>query len=87
MSESPLKSLHAAAGASFLEIDGISVPARFSTAEEEAATCGLCLVNLWAPVQWPAYRDPLALLDGASVDIGTDVVKVGCRLHSCVVVS
>ena len=45
---------------------------RYGMDAEEAATCGLLLCNLWCPVQRPAYDHPLVLLDGSSVDLGTD---------------
>lgn len=41
---------------------------RFGVPDEEAETCGLCLVGLWAPIDRPAYQDPLCLLDAESVD-------------------
>uniref|UniRef100_A0A7S2IKS1 Uncharacterized protein n=1 Tax=Alexandrium andersonii TaxID=327968 RepID=A0A7S2IKS1_9DINO len=47
---------------------------RYGLPEEEARTCGLCLVNLWAPVENPAFRKPLALLDGSTVDMNKDTV-------------
>uniref|UniRef100_A0A7S1L6T4 Uncharacterized protein n=1 Tax=Alexandrium catenella TaxID=2925 RepID=A0A7S1L6T4_ALECA len=47
---------------------------RYGLPEREAGSCGLCLVNLWAPVGNPAYRNPLALLDGSTVDMEQDTV-------------
>ncbi|MGI9613260.1 MAG: CmcJ/NvfI family oxidoreductase [Acidimicrobiales bacterium] len=41
---------------------------RFGVPEHEARTCGLCCVGFWAPIERPAYRDPLCLLDAASTD-------------------
>lgn len=40
---------------------------RMGLPEEEARSCGLCVVNLWAPIERPAYKDPLCLLDHSSV--------------------
>ena len=45
---------------------------RYQMEEEEARTCGLMMVNMWAPVQRPAYDHPLVLLDGSSLDLGVD---------------
>lgn len=41
---------------------------RFGVPEDEARTCGLCCVGFWAPIERPAYQDPLCLLDAASTD-------------------
>ncbi len=32
--------------------------ARCGLPEQEAQTCGLCVVNYWAPIDRPAYKDP-----------------------------
>lgn len=37
--------------------------ARFGVPEAEAERSHVCILNLWAPVDRPAYKDPLALLD------------------------
>lgn len=42
--------------------------ARCGVPQDEAQSCGLCLVNLWCPVERPAYKFPLALLDSSTVD-------------------
>lgn len=39
---------------------------RFGVPPDEASGCGLCLVGFWAPIERPAYRDPLCLLDASS---------------------
>ena len=39
---------------------------RFGVPEDEAQSCGLCCVGFWAPIERPAYQDPLCLLDAAS---------------------
>ena len=41
---------------------------RFGMPEDEARDCGLCCVGFWAPIDRPAYQDPLCLLDAASTD-------------------
>ncbi len=41
---------------------------RFEVPEDEAQNCGLCLVGFWAPIDRPAYQDPLCLLDATSTD-------------------
>lgn len=48
---------------------------RFGFSEEEAQNCGLCCANYWAPIERPAYRDPLCLLDCTSVDLEKDTVR------------
>jgi hypothetical protein len=41
---------------------------RFGVPEDEARTSGLCCVGFWAPIERPAYQDPLCLLDAASTE-------------------
>lgn len=41
---------------------------RYGLTEAEAQTCELCCVGFWAPIDRPAYQDPLCLLDAASFD-------------------
>jgi len=41
---------------------------RFDVPDAEAESCGLCCVGFWAPINHPAYQDPLCLLDVASTD-------------------
>ena len=48
---------------------------RFGLQAHEAEACGLCLVNLWAPVNRTAYKNPLAYLDCSTVDLSTDAVR------------
>jgi len=48
---------------------------RYGVDEEEAQTCGLCLVNLWAPVNRTAYKNPLAYLDCTTLDLQRDSVR------------
>lgn len=47
---------------------------RYGMPEEEARTCGLVLVNMWVPVERPAYKDPLCLLDASSIDMEKETV-------------
>ena len=44
-------------------------------AEGEARTRDICCVGFWAPIDRPAYRDPLCLLDSTSFDLETEVVR------------
>ena len=48
---------------------------RYGFSAEEALTCGLCLVNLWAPVNRTAYKNPLAYLDCSTVNLKEDSVR------------
>ena len=48
---------------------------RFKLSQSEANSCGLVLCNLWSPIINPAYRSPLALLDGSTVDFEEDCVE------------
>lgn len=41
---------------------------RYGLSETEAQTRELCCVGFWAPIDRPAYQDPLCLLDAASFD-------------------
>lgn len=41
---------------------------RYGLSEDEARSCELCCVGFWAPIDRPAYQDPLCLLDAASFD-------------------
>lgn len=47
---------------------------RYGVPEAEAQSCGLCLVNMWVPVEQNAYKDPLGLLDASSIDIQKETV-------------
>ncbi len=49
--------------------------ARWGLDRETAAGCGLAVVGFWAPIDRPAYRDPLALLDYASVGAEAEMVR------------
>lgn len=48
---------------------------RYKVPEEEATSCGVCVLNLWTPIDRPAYRDPLCVLDYSSLDLGRDIVE------------
>jgi hypothetical protein len=41
---------------------------RFGVPEDEAGSCGLCIMGFWAPIERPAFKDPLCLLDAAPTD-------------------
>lgn len=40
-----------------------------------AGECGLAVLGFWAPIDRPAYRDPLALLDHASLEAGRPMLR------------
>lgn len=42
---------------------------RFKVPEQELAAVDLCLVNVWFPRDRPAFKNPLCLLDGSTVDL------------------
>lgn len=48
---------------------------RYGFSKNEASHCGLCLAGFWAPIDRPAYKDPLCLLDCTSVDLEKDMVR------------
>ena len=48
---------------------------RYGMEHFEAQTCGLLVVNLWCPVENPAYRFPLALLDGSTIDVEQECIR------------
>lgn len=41
---------------------------RFGLPAEEAKDCDLCMLNMWHPRTWPAWTEPLALLDWSSLE-------------------
>ena len=47
---------------------------RFNVPRDEASTCGLCLAGFWTPIERPAYKDPLCLLDAQSIDLAKETV-------------
>ena len=49
--------------------------ARYGLPEEEATSCGICCAGFWAPIERPAYKDPLCLLDCSSVDMEKDMIR------------
>jgi len=49
---------------------------RFGYSEEEANSVDICSFNIWHPIEYPAYRDPLCLLDSSSVDIDRDIAPI-----------
>ena len=48
---------------------------RYGMDEAEAMRCGLCVVKLWAPVENTAYKHPLAMLDGSTIDMENETVR------------
>lgn len=49
-----------------------SLVKRYGYSEEEAQTCGVAFCNVWHPTNI-AYKDPLCLLDGSTVDFANEV--------------
>ena len=49
--------------------------ARHGFSEADALGCGMCCAGLWTPIERPAYKDPLCLLDCGSVDIENEMVR------------
>lgn len=47
---------------------------RYKVPEEEANSCGLCLVHTWHPIDRPAYQNPLCLLDFSTVNVKEESV-------------
>lgn len=47
---------------------------RYKVPQEEAQSCGVCLANLWRPIERPAYKDPLALLDASTIQMQTETM-------------
>jgi hypothetical protein len=41
---------------------------RYGLPHAEAQSCGVCLVNMWCPVERPAYKNPLALMDCSTMN-------------------
>lgn len=44
-------------------------------AERDAWACDFCTVNTWQPIDRPAHRNPLAVLDCRSLDVACDVIE------------
>ena len=49
--------------------------ARYGLPGEEATSCGICCAGFWAPIERPAFKDPLCLLDCSSVDMERDMIR------------
>ena len=49
--------------------------ARYGLTSEEASTCGLAVVNVWHPIEIPAYKNPLCLLNYESINLKTDAIS------------
>lgn len=49
--------------------------ARYGVPEAEAQSCGLCVANMWAPVERPAFKNPLALLDASTIDMQKETTR------------
>lgn len=68
------KFAHSDFGPDFEPIFRRMLTTRHAVPEEEAQHCGLCAMNLWAPFDRVAYKDPLCLLVGSSVQMEKDTV-------------
>merc|ERR550514_828185 len=49
---------------------------RWGKTPEEAKSCEILMVNIWHPMDHPAYRDPLCLLDVSTVDLKSDIAPI-----------
>ncbi len=49
--------------------------ARYGFTKQEADSCGICFAGYWAPIDRPAYKDPLCLLDCTSVNLEKEMVR------------
>lgn len=67
---------HADFGANAVPMFRQELVSRFGVAEEEAANCDLCLLNVWIPWGNPAFKDPLGLLDASTVRYEDEVVPI-----------
>ena len=38
-------------------------------------SCGLCIANLWRPIERPAYKNPLTLLDSSSISMAEETIS------------
>lgn len=68
------KFAHSDFGPAFEPIFRRMLTTRFGVPEREAQECGLCALNLWAPFDHPAYKDPLCMLDASSVHMEKETV-------------
>lgn len=47
---------------------------RYGVPEEEAGNCGILVLGYWAPIEQPAYKDPLVVLDSSSLNLVKDTL-------------
>lgn len=67
--------IHSDYGPGFEEQFRTVLERRYGLSREEAQTCGMVVANMWIPIQRNAYKDPLALLDGSSVDLAEESIQ------------
>jgi hypothetical protein len=49
---------------------------RYGMSMKDAQTCDFCVVNMWSPVQWSAFRNPLCYLDASTIgSMATGTIK------------
>ena len=48
---------------------------RYGFGEAEARSCGMACLGFWTPIDHPAYKDPLCLLDCSSVEFDREMVR------------
>ena len=54
---------------------------RYGMSHEYAQECGICLVNLWCPVERPAYKNPLVLMDCSTMkDLEQETIRWKLRM-------
>lgn len=86
--EKPLSSLEAYSRFAHTDVGPDNVPSwrrmlvKRGVPEEEAETCDLCMFNVWHPVDRPAFRDPLCLLDAQTANLEEDVCRYKFRVST-----
>lgn len=48
---------------------------RYGVPAEEAATCGICVLGFWTPIERTAFKDPLCLLDSSTFDMEKEALQ------------
>jgi len=49
---------------------------KFGFSEDRANAVDICSCNIWHPIEYPAYRDPLCLLDASTVNMERDMAPI-----------
>lgn len=74
--------IHTDYGPAFEEQFRTVLHRRYGLSAEEASTCGLCVANMWVPVDRPAFKDPLVLLDCTTLDVEKETIP--WQLHQSI---